>query len=213
MALRRVQSVMARLLSPIASQFARPHGPGAVVMAPFLNAVNHWTNKAAVDALAIRPGERVLDLGFGGGVGIRMALPRVGDGHLTGVDLSGEIVARARRRFRAEIDGGRLTVMEGSVERLPLPDAAVDAAYTVNTVYFWPDVPAGLAELWRVLAPGGRLVVAVEAAARRENRVLVGRVQLTPEALAELLREAGFVNVEARRRAGGIELLLGRRGG
>jgi SAM-dependent methyltransferase len=208
---RRLQSVLARLSSPVASQFARPHGAGVGVMAPFLNLVNRWINRAALDALTIRAGERILDVGFGGGVGMRVALQQVGDGHVTGIDLSGEVVARARRRLRTEIDRGRLTVIEGSVERLPLPGDAFDGAYTVNTVYFWPDVPAGLAELWRVLAPEGRLVVAMESGARREHGVFFGGVAPTPAAVAELLGKAGFVDVEARRQRGGVELLVARK--
>jgi SAM-dependent methyltransferase len=208
---RRFQSILARLSSPVAGQFARPHGPAVALMAPFLNLVNRWVNRAAVEALAIGSGERILDVGFGGGVGMRLALAQVGEGQVTGVDLSAEVVARARRRFSSDIDQGRLTVMEGSVERLPVPAGSFDGAYTVNTVYFWPDVPAGLAELGRVLLSGGRLVVAMESAARRENRVLAAGSPPTPEALAELLGRTGFAEVETRRPRGGIELVLARK--
>jgi len=209
---RRFRSVLVKLSSPIASQFARPNGPAATVMAPFLNIVNRWVNRAAVAALAIRPGERILDVGFGGGVGMRLALQQVGTGHVTGVDLSTELVALAGRRFRAEIDRGRLRVMEGAVEQLTLPAASFDGAYSVNTVYFWPDVPAGLAELWRVLAPGGRLVLAMESGARREHGVFFGGVAPTRDGLVELLERAGFVEIEPRLQRGGIELLVARKG-
>ena len=208
---RRLQSVLATLVSPVTSQFAHPHGPAVAVMAPFLNLVNRWVNHAAVEALAIVDSERILDVGFGGGVGMRLALARIGEGQLTGVDMSADVVARARRRFSSEIGQGRLTVLEGLVERLPLPAGSFDGAYTVNTIYFWPDVPAGLAELWRILAPGGRLVVAMESAARRENRLFIGGVPPTPEGLAELLGTAGFAEVETRRPRAGIELVLARK--
>lgn len=82
-------------------------------------------------------------------------------GAVTGVELSSDMVASARRRFADQIAGGRLSVVQGSVSELPFPDAAFDCVVTVNTLYFWPDPQAGAREMSRVLAPGGRLVVAI----------------------------------------------------
>lgn len=55
-----------------------------------------------------------------------------------------------------------MTVFEASAESLPLGDASVDKACSVNNLYFWPDPSAGMAELARVVRPGGRLAIAFE---------------------------------------------------
>src|SRR3546814_19797747 len=74
-------------------------------------------------------------------------------GELHGVDISRPMVQRASRRFRRH---GRLHLHRASAEALPLPDAAVDKACSVNNIYFWGDPAAGMAEFARVIRPGGR---------------------------------------------------------
>lgn len=101
-------------------------------------------------------------MGFGGGAGLRMLLDRVGSsGRVYGVDVSTTMVGQARRRFAKECAAGTVSVLVGSMSDLPLPDDALDAVITVNTVYFVEDLVTAVGELARVLRPGGRLVVAL----------------------------------------------------
>jgi arsenite methyltransferase len=207
-----VMAAVRKLAGPITSQFARPHGLGAPIVAPFLNRVNGRVNSAAVAALEVAAGERILEVGFGGGIGMRLALAAIGDGHLTGVDVSPEIVRRAQRSFRAEIARGRVEVLQGDVTSLPLPDGAVDGAFAVNSVYFWPDLGAGLSELLRVLGPTGRLVIAMEASARGLHRVFVSDQPLPgPEEVAGVARGVGFSNVVVTRPQRDVELVQARK--
>lgn len=113
-------------------------------------------NRLVLAELAAGPHEDVLEIGFGGGELLGW-LRECTDGKLYGVDVSAEAAARARRGF-----GARVEIHEASVEALPLADASVDAACSVNNIYFWPDPAAGLAELARVVRPGGRLAIAFE---------------------------------------------------
>ncbi len=143
----------------IARQLARPSGPfGRWVMAPLLNRANRAMNALTLRQLAPAPGDRVLEVGFGGGalLGDLLAGPCA---FAAGLDLSPEMVARAGRRFRAEIGAGRAEVRQGSIDANPYPADAFSAVCSVNTLYFWPDVGRALAECRRVLAPGGRLVL------------------------------------------------------
>ena len=64
------------------------------------------------------------------------------------------MVERARRRFRKAIVAGRLTVVEGSAESLPLPAASVDKACSVNSLYFWADPAAGARRIRARASPG-----------------------------------------------------------
>jgi ubiquinone/menaquinone biosynthesis C-methylase UbiE len=67
----------------------------------------------------------------------------------------------ARRHLRTRIRTGQVRIEPGDSGSIPAPDAAFDKAYTVHTVYFWPDLDAGLRELHRVLRPGGLLLLAL----------------------------------------------------
>lgn len=118
-----------KVVRRITSQFAGPHGPAAPVVAALMNRTNRGLNTAAIDALDLRGEERVLDVGFGGGVGLAIALNRINDdGRVVGVERSADMIARARSRFAGALDAGRLQLAEGTVENIPLPDGHVDAA-------------------------------------------------------------------------------------
>lgn len=143
----------------LAAQFARPSGlAGRLLIAPWLNRISRAMNRLVLEALDPRPDEDLLEIGFGGGALLEAMLAR-SSGSVTGVDISGTAVARARRRLGK---ARRLRLFQGSVERIPLAEATVDAACSVNNIYFWTDPAAGFAELARVIRPGGRLVIAFE---------------------------------------------------
>ncbi len=149
-----------RVLAGLAKQLGRPEGPLGRVVAGRLNRFNQQTVAAAVAATDVGPGQSAADIGFGGGVGIPLLLDRVGaSGHVDGVDLSDTMVGSAKRRFREQVDDGLLTLQTGSLAALPLDDASLDAAITVNTIYFLGDLGPAFAELARVLRPGGYVVV------------------------------------------------------
>ena len=76
-------TALRKLVSPLTSQFARPHGFGAAIIAPFLNRVNRRVNRAAVAALGVTAGERILEVGFGGGIGMRLVLTAIANGRLS----------------------------------------------------------------------------------------------------------------------------------
>jgi arsenite methyltransferase len=153
-----------RATTAVARQLGHPRGPFGRLVGRVLDRRNAPTVRVAVDALQVRPGAVLADLGFGGGVGLELLIRRLDDidrlaGRVHGVDISRTMLSAASRRFRAPVASGRLQLHLAPMEALPLPDTAVDAAITLNTIYFLPDLPAAFQEVHRVLRPGGQLVV------------------------------------------------------
>ena len=143
-----------------AKQLARPTGLfGRFIMVRFLNAVTLSHNQLVLEQLAISRTDRVLEVGFGGGALLRRIIPLVPDGSVAGVEISEEMISHARSLFRAQIAARRVELYHGKVESLPYADASFDKACSVNTIYFWPDLALALAELARVIRPGGVLVL------------------------------------------------------
>jgi SAM-dependent methyltransferase len=108
----------------------------------------------------LNPGERVLDLGSGAGTDSLVAAQMVGpDGSVTGIDMTPEMVDRARRAA-GEMGVSNVTFVEGEAERLPFEDASFDVVISNGVVDLIPDKDAVFAELHRVLEPGGRIQLA-----------------------------------------------------
>jgi ubiquinone/menaquinone biosynthesis C-methylase UbiE len=152
-------SLRERLLTTVAGQLGRPHGILSPFVARALNKGNERAIAAAVEAAVPPRGGVVADIGFGGAVGLRLLLDRVGDdGVVHGIEIADDMLRRARSRFGRD---GRLRLSPGSLTALPLDDGSVDALITVNTVYFITELDPACAEIARVLRPGGRAVIGI----------------------------------------------------
>ncbi len=105
----------------------------------------------------LREGERVLDLGSGGGIDVLLSARRVGlSGFAYGVDMTDEMLTLARANA-AKAGASNVEFLKGEIEDLPLPDAAVDVVISNCVINLSTDKPAVLAEMFRVLVPGGRI--------------------------------------------------------
>jgi arsenite methyltransferase len=105
----------------------------------------------------LREGERVLDLGSGGGIDVLLSARRVGpSGFAYGVDMTDDMLALARANA-AKAGTTNVKFLKGEIEELPMPDAAVDVVISNCVINLSTDKPAVLAEMFRVLVPGGRI--------------------------------------------------------
>jgi len=152
----------------------------------------------------LRPGEVVLDLGSGAGLDVLLSARRVGpSGHVYGLDMTEEMLTLARGHA-AEAGVDNVTFVRGEMEGIPLPDRSVDVVLSNCVLNLSTDKPSVVAELARVVRPGGRLAISdvvaedhLDATARAERGSLVGCIagawSFTEHASA--LTAAGFVDV------------------
>lgn len=151
----------------------------------------------------LRPGERVLDLGSGGGIDVLLSAGRVGPtGRAYGLDMTEEMLTLARAN--AEKAGApNVEFLHGQIEDVPLPDGSVDVVISNCVINLSTDKPRVLAEMFRVLAPGGRVGVSdvvaeddVSAEQRAERGSYVGCIAgaLSRQEYLDGLAAAGFVD-------------------
>ena len=131
----------------------------------------------------LREGERVLDLGSGGGIDVLLSAKRVGPtGRAFGVDMTDEMLALAQRNA-AEAGATNVEFLKGHIEALPLPAESIDVVISNCVVNLAADKPAVFAEIARVLRPGGRIGISD----------IVAEDHLTPEQRAERGSFAGCI--------------------
>lgn len=162
---------------------------------PFEEEIAQLSREARLDEA-----RRVLDLACGSGIYARPFAQCLSEGRVVGLDLSAPMLAQARRTSRDE-GCANLDLVRGSALDLPFRSGSFDVVNCCGAVHLFPDIPRALAEIQRVLAPGGRFTAAVirrgsdERAARwaqRRERVL-GVHAFTRDEYAERLSDAGFV--------------------
>ena len=169
--------------------------------------------EALIDHMALKPGERVLDVACGTGVTTRLAKRNVGaSGKVDGLDINASMLAQAATLA----DGLDIGWLERDVADSGLPDGGYDVILSQHGYHYFPDKPAALGEFHRLLSPGGRFgysiwdghspyTRAICAAVERHISPEIARKQRsqretpTADALAEAAQAAGFREVEVIR--------------
>jgi ubiquinone/menaquinone biosynthesis C-methylase UbiE len=112
------------------------------------------STEATLQRVRLEPGVRVLDVGCGTGLLLIRLLERQPSAWPAGVDLSPGMVAQARARVPSGVP-----ILVGDAERLPFPATSFDVVVSTSSFHYWPSPAGGLAELRRVLRPGGQVVI------------------------------------------------------
>jgi ubiquinone/menaquinone biosynthesis C-methylase UbiE len=155
--------------------------------------------------ISIENHHTILDVGCGGGRTVSKLAGMATQGKVYGIDYSDESVAATKRTNARWIDLGRVEVLHGSVSQLPFPDNKFDLITAVETHFWWPNLPNDMREVFKVLRPGGTLVLIAEVykgantmAARfvEKYAAQTGMILLTVDEHRELFTSAGYSNVQ-----------------
>ncbi|MCP2164585.1 class I SAM-dependent methyltransferase [Goodfellowiella coeruleoviolacea] len=165
--------------------------------------------RLVLDTLAVGPTDHVIEVGCGQGVGSALAVTDYHAALVRGVDVLSQQIDRARQR-NAEViaaDPERLRFRQGSASAIPFPEASFTALLSVEAAQHFEDLPGFTAESFRVLRPGGRLVVSTFFATGPTHadplaamlQTFADGIDLATDirALLDLLRGAGFTDVSA----------------
>ncbi|WP_426440328.1 class I SAM-dependent methyltransferase [Bradyrhizobium genosp. P] len=200
-AITRYRRIFDRLWHALGMQLRHPSGVIGSLTGWFMAFVNDEPNRLAVDALELQPTDRVLELGFGPGWALRTIAARATKGQIFGIDQSDRMLRQAANMNEVAIARGRVVLSKGPFSPLPWIDSTFQKVLLVNVAYFFDPDGREVAEVHRVLRPGGRVVVYVTSRetmikwpfASRETHRLYESGELL-----DLLKGAGFrsANIE-----------------
>ena len=160
-----------------------------------------------VEVARLAPDDVVLDIGCGSGTVVRLAAALVSQGRVIGIDPAPAMLRIATEQTASDPARDRIEYLDGGAESIPLDGASVTVALAIHTVHHWYDMEIGLAEVVRVLALGGRLIISEE----RLESGKFGHGQgpaADPEYVARAMRDAGFVDVEIAAHSRGADTIV-----
>ncbi|BAZ47218.1 hypothetical protein NIES4102_42640 (plasmid) [Chondrocystis sp. NIES-4102] len=166
--------------------FGRPQGMlgrfGGIIMAR----MNKEFTYSVIDLLDIQPNDRVLEIGFGSGMGIQRLAKLASTGYIAGIDYSKEMVEQATAMNLKKVEAGLVDLRQGSVESLPFEDNTFNKALAVNSMQVWSDAAKALQEIRRVQK-------------KVEGKIALGFTPYSGQSshgLIEILTTAGFTEVK-----------------
>ena len=148
-------------LQQIAAQLRNPSGKGGIKVAERMNVNNGLMNSWAIEQLDVLPGDHILEVGPGNGRFVPGIVGKHSSVSYAGYDHSKLMVSQAEQYNTTLVQAGQARFVLRDGPTMPFADGAFTKALAVNVIYFWEDPAAELAELHRVLAPSGRLLLVI----------------------------------------------------
>ena len=150
--------------------------------------------------------KEILEIGCGGGRNAGMLAAKYPNAHVTAIDYSPLSVESTREYNKELIAVGQMTVQEGDVSRLDLPEKHYDLATAFETVYFWPGIESCFTQVCKVLRPGGLFMIVNEsdgtdAVSKKFETIIDGMRNYTIQELSLALKRAGFSMIKSEHHA------------
>lgn len=155
--------------------------------------------------VSVNEHDTILDVGCGGGRTVSKLAAMAAQGKVHGADFSEASVATSERTNARWIEMGRVEIRHASVSQLPFPDGMFDLVTAVETHFWWPNLPGDMREVFRVMKPGGKLVLiaevykgakAITSKIAEKYALLSGMKMLSIEEHRELFANASFSDIQ-----------------
>lgn len=156
----------------------------------------------AIDLMAIPADARVLDVGCGSGWAARLMAEQAHEGHIIGIDIADEMISVARDSSRSFPN---VEYRVAGAEKLPFPDGVFTHAFSMESLYYYTDMPGALKEIKRVLKPSGVFVCVVDLyQENRPSHQWIEQLNVPVQLLSAtqyrwLFEQVGFTNVSDQR--------------
>ena len=189
-------------LSPkeLAGHLRQPSGEIGIQVGIQMNKGNKHICLNSYELLNPQNGNHVLEIGMGNGFFVKNLVAMANNLKYTGVDFSATMVKEANVLNKELVDKKKVIFKEGSINKLPLEDNIFDGITTTNTLYFWPQPTNNIKELFRVLKPNGKLLIAYRSKSCMDQLELAkhGFEKYEYQEVESLLQSAGFKDISTQ---------------
>lgn len=182
------------MFKAIKESFRKPKGLLGVVAGKIMEWENKTLNQWGIRHLQIRPGNRILEVGFGPGYSLDYMLDYYRKVEVHGIDISETMTNQAEERLQEEAAAGRVKLMTGDIGQTKLPQQ-YDRILTVNNYTLWEDREKGLRNVYESLQPGGRVVIVMQP---REEDASSQKTYEYSRFIQKDLRQCGFRKIRVR---------------
>ena len=178
------------------TQFGNPRGVFGKFIGNRMAKGNVYDAQWTISLLNIQPHDHILEIGFGPGVSTQLASEKASKGFVAGIDHSRTMVQAASQRNAPAIQSGLMELKQGEVSSLPYPDQSFDMAFSLHSIYFWPEPEDCLKEIRRVLKPEGLLAITIQPKDKWGQKVDPSIMTLYfGSEVVSLFSEAGYRNI------------------
>ena len=187
----------------------KPDGFWGKLMIRSMNKGHSELTDWALCHVNIKPGDYVLDVGCGGGKTVDKLSDMVGNGKVYGIDYSDLCIKKATKLNHKNVLCGKVKLQKATVSALPFDSEKFDLVTAVETYYFWPDKLNDLREIWRVLKPGGKIMLVFEMLKDKNDPEKWSKVEerlnieaVSREDIDAMLERAGFLSIRTYVKSG-----------
>jgi len=187
-------------------QARKPSGLfGRLVMSNIFDFGNSYLNRFVNELLSVQKDEYILDIGCGTGKLIYSMSSQTSGGYFDGIDFSETMIPIAQRRNKKSIKTGKVRILKGNFDELPLQNNYYDKACSINTIYFWPKPEYTAQKIAGITKPGGFFIAGFEDMNQLEKRNLDTDVFkiYSAEEVKNLFVKSGFSNITIESRTKG----------
>lgn len=184
------------------TQCMKPHGEEGFETIENMNENHREISEYAFECIKVGENDSILDIGCGGGVNIEKFL-KLTSGNVDGLDYSEVSVISSIKQNQNAINNKRCRIIQADVSSMPIDDESYDLVTAFETIYFWPDIKETFKEVFRIIKPGGRFMIAQATDGNHpDDKKWLERVEgmslYTAPDLEDYLLGAGFENVESQ---------------
>lgn len=183
------------------TQCRKPHGSEGITTIKNMNINHKDISDYAFQSIEVNEHDKVLDIGCGGGVNIEKFL-KLTDNNVDGLDYSEVSESESIKRNKDAVDKGLCNIINANVCDMPVDDESYDIVSAFETVYFWPDIEDTFKEVYRIIRPDGKFMIASGTDGNHPDdekwlKTVEGMHVYTKKDLEKYLLNAGFKSVES----------------